>query len=300
MVALVSFLRVVVSWVARRGVVKAAELLGVGVTLDAVATGGEIFQILDRLNHLSALIVEQSTGLDLGGDLSRKSVAKAIAEKAGVPLRDPFDKDILREDLDRYAVAQIYDRSGVAIRSLSDKQGLIEDLESHALDQLQAKTGYRLSSLTDATAVKEDLMSIGMQIAQDRTGVPLAGIKTPDDAKDALIAWATPLVFDRLLAAVPSDESLAGGNTLIHQIKQRLGPGSAGLSSREIVRAVHSHIVASSVDLLVRAPATGKVDRRRLQLRWAQKKFRERHKKREIYVPLGFVAETRYVGGDNG
>ena len=265
-VAVYDLVAAAVVWVVRNKVV---SIVTAEFPVEFLARMGDssVVDLLDKARRVTLSIIADAAGVEVNLDLPiGQALAELVVRQSGVPIRTLFDREMLREDL-----------------------------EAYALDTLQAKSGYRLSSLTDAEKVKGDMMAIGMQIAQDRTGLPLAGVETPEQARDVLVTWAAPIVYDRLLTAVPSDESLAGGDTLLHQIRQRLGSAGEDLSSREIVRAVHSHIVASSVNLLVKAPATGKVDRRRLQLRWAQKKFRERHGKREIYVPLGFRVSSEYV-----
>lgn len=236
---------------------------------------------VDEVIEAFWLAVYQVLGAAIGEELNTSmplghALADAITRRSGVPIRTLFDRDLLREDL-----------------------------EAFALDQLQAKSGYRLSSLTDAAKVKGDLQEIGLQIVQDRTGVPLAGAGAePENIKAAITSWAEAQVYERLLASVPADDLLSGddsvrkgADTLVAQIQARAGGPARHLSTRQVVEALNSHVLARSLLSVVQKVDADKVTRRRLQNRWAQKKFRERHKKREIYVPLGFVVETRYVGG---
>ena len=72
------------------------------------------------------------------------------------------------------------------------------------------------------------------------------------------------------------------------------------MSSRDIVRALHSHVLGATIAMVPQVSGGSKVDRRRLQVRWAQKKFRERHGKRQLYVPLGFEVSTTFVGKSDG
>lgn len=187
------------------------------------------------------------------------------------------------------------------MRNVFDPQMIREDLESFALDQLKERSGYRLSSLTDTAKVRGDLGNIGLAIVQDRTGIPVAGLASVEDAKQAILDWAAPQIYDRLLHDVPADVAEAGAagvgvETLISQIRARAGVHGQDVSSREIVRAIQSHVLASSIVMIPSVSGGSKVDRRRLQVRWAQKKFRERHGKRQLYVPLGFEVSTTYTG----
>ncbi|MBN8516802.1 MAG: hypothetical protein J5X22_09390 [Candidatus Accumulibacter sp.] len=256
-----------VAWVARR---KAWEVV-VGYKAADFATrfiaDEQLAEVVRKMERVAADMVQEQTGLPLNGELSVHGFANAFVSLTGIPIRNLFDRDMLREDL-----------------------------ESFALDQLQAKSGYRLSSLTDAEKVKGDLQAIGLTILQNKSGVPVAGAQNADDMRRMLIDWAEPIIYQRLQSQVGVEGVTA--ETLVSAISARVkDKHGRPYSNRQIVTAINAQIAANTVSSAIEFNGTDKVTRRRLQLRWAQKKFRERHKGRSLYVPLGFVADVSLIGG---
>lgn len=279
--AVVSLVTWLIQWVARRKLTEWAVLAvggravgEIGIDVAALWTDTDMGEFRAKVYRVIAGLAGERLGiaLDPSDPISVHSFTNAVVVKSGVPLRNVFDGEMVKQDL-----------------------------ESFSLDQLAAKSGYRLSSLTDATKVKGDLGNIGLAIVQEKTGIPVAGLASIEDAKQVILDWAAPQIYDRLLHDVPLDVAAAGIDgggveTLISQIRARAGVHGQDVSSREIVRAIQSHVLASSIVMIPQASGGSKVDRRRLQLRWAQKKFRERHGKRQLYVPLGFEVSTTFTG----
>lgn len=279
--AVVSLVTWLIQWVARKKLTEwvvlavGGKAVGeIGIDVAALWTDTDMGEFRARVYRVIAGLAGERLGiaLDPSDPLSAHSFTNAVVTRAGVPLRNVFDPQMIREDL-----------------------------ESFALDQLKERSGYRLSSLTDTAKVRGDLGNIGLAIVQDRTGIPVAGLASVEDAKQAILDWAAPQIYDRLLHDVPADVAEAGAagvgvETLISQIRARAGVHGQDVSSREIVRAIQSHVLASSIVMIPSVSGGSKVDRRRLQVRWAQKKFRERHGKRQLYVPLGFEVSTTYTG----
>lgn len=279
--AVVSLVTWVLQWIARRkllewvGLTIAGGKVGdVGLQVASLWSDEDIREFGNRFNMVGVGMAREYLGIELNPSepWSAHSFTNAVVVKCGVPLRNIFDRQMIREDL-----------------------------ESFALDQLSSKSGYKLSSLTDTAKVKGDLQNIGLAIVQERTGIPVAGLASIDDAKQAMLDWAAPQVYERLLRDVPGEVAAAGMagesvETLISQIRERAGVHGQDVSSRDIVRALHSHVLGATIAMVPQVSGGSKVDRRRLQVRWAQKKFRERHGKRELYVPLGFEVSTTFVG----
>ena len=279
--AVVSLVTWVVQWIARRkllewvGLTVAGGKVGdVGLQVASLWSDEDIREFGNRFNMVGVGMAREYLGIELNPSepWSAHSFTNAVVVKCGVPLRNIFDRQMIREDL-----------------------------ESFALDQLSSKSGYKLSSLTDTAKVKGDLQNIGLAIVQERTGIPVAGLASIDDAKQAMLDWAAPQIYERLLQDVPGEVAAAGMagesvETLISQIRERAGVHGQDVSSRDIVRALHSHVLGATIAMVPQVSGGSKVDRRRLQVRWAQKKFRERHGKRELYVPLGFEVSTTFVG----
>ena len=283
--AVVSLVTWVVQWIARRkllewvGLTVAGGKVGdVGLQVASLWNDSDINEFKNGLYRVIVGMAREYLGVELNPSdpISVHSFTNAIVAKSGVPLRNVFDGPMVKEDL-----------------------------ESFALDQLASKSGYKLSSLTDTAKVKGDLQNIGLAIVQERTGIPVAGLSSIDDAKKAMLDWAAPQVYERLLRDVPGEVAAAGlagesVETLISQIRARAGVHGQDVSSRDIVRALHSHVLGATIAMVPQVSGGSKVDRRRLQVRWAQKKFRERHGKRQLYVPLGFEVSTTFVGKSDG
>lgn len=287
--AVVSLVTWLIQWIARRkllewvGLAVAGGKVGdVGLQVASLWSDHDINEFSNAFDRVVVGMAREYLEIELNpsSPFSMHSFTNAVVVKCGVPLRNIFDGEMVKQDL-----------------------------ESFSLDQLAAKSGYRLSSLTDTAKVKGDLGNIGLAIVQERTGIPVAGLASIEDAKQAILDWAAPQIYDRLLHDVPLDVAAAGLDgggveTLISQIRARAGVHGQDVSSREIVRAIQSHVLASSIVMIPQVSGGSKVDRRRLQVRWAQKKFRERHGKRQLYVPLGFEVSTTFVGkadgGDDG
>lgn len=279
--AVASLVTWLIKWIARKklvewvGLAVVGEKAGeVGLQVASLWSDEDIREFGNRFNRVGVGMAREYLGIELNPSdpWSAHSFTNAVVIKCGVPLRNIFDRQMIREDL-----------------------------ESFALDQLAEKSGYRLSSLTDTSKVKDDLRNIGLAIVQEKTGIPVAGLATVEDAKQVILDWAAPQIYDRLLHDVPGEVAAAGMEgkgveTLISQIRARAGVHGQDISSREIVRAIHSHVLGSAIALIPQVSGGSKVDRRKLQLRWAQKKFRERHGKRHLYVPLGFEVSTNFVG----
>lgn len=279
--AVVSLVTWLIQWIARRkllewvGVAVAGKQVGeVGLQVASLWSDEDINEFQRRLSGVAVGMAREYLEVELNPSepWTVHSFTNAVVVKCGIPLRNIFDKQMIREDL-----------------------------ESFALDQLADRSGYKLSSLTDTSKVKGDLGNIGLAIVQEKTGIPVAGLASIEDARQAILDWAAPQIYDRLLHDVPLDVAAAGiggggVETLISQIRARSGVHGQDVSSREIVRAIQSHVLASSIVMIPQASGGSKVDRRRLQLRWAQKKFRERHGKRQLYVPLGFEVSTTFTG----
>ena len=137
--ALIAVLQQAAGYIGRTGLLKL--VVATGAAGGAGAIGGE---------YLSALV----TG-DAGAIQKQllKAAAVVVEYETGIQLDDeePFGGNSMGS-----AVTQ---KSGVPVRNLYDKEGVREDLEHFALDQFSLKTGYQLSSLRDPERIKADVVS---------------------------------------------------------------------------------------------------------------------------------------------
>jgi hypothetical protein len=212
--------------------------------------------IIRLINH------HLNVGLAETSPFSVSNWAMAMTTKAGIPLRDIFDRDVLREDL-----------------------------ESYALDRLQAATGYRLSSLTDDAAVRRDVESIALAMIERKTGLPLSVAVSeigtdPNHIRSKLVDWCAPIVVERILSGA-DDVSKA---SMMAELRRR--SGNQGLSPDKLAQRINDAAAAVAMSALAQLPRheQSKATRRKLQLREGQRKFRAAHGRRDQYVPVGYVA----------
>ncbi len=224
--------------------------------------------VIERVAHYS--------GLQLNPDdpFSDASLAGAVGERIGVPIRSLKNVDTIREDLDGFAAAIIQDRSG-----------------------------YRVRSIQNVAVLKEDLMQIGMAEFSGRLGIPAGIMPGEGVAFDAaairvqLLAWAKAEMltqFEGEIQTAVAEISAAGGVVaLAESMNNSLNEvGSIErVTSRKIAFRVANMMATQAVADYGKIAASGsKKSRRRESLRAAQAKFRAAHGNRQVYVPLGTSA----------
>lgn len=250
-----------------------------GLVTQAIALVGRVGVV--RLLAGGALTGEIVSQVATGdpGMLAReaeKVAARVFEYRTGIILyeHDPFSGESLGS-----AVTQ---RTGVPIRNLFDKEGIRYDLEAFALDQFSVKTGYALRSLTDKEKIKADVIGIGITILEEQVGFPLSAILTDEDPRQAMIEYFTPMVIDRITKEVEERDITA--QSLIVAIQAKTG---MKFTSRQISKAINSKLIQESLQYIARKRKQGMITRRTLQNRAAQTRFRAKHGSRAQYVPIG-------------
>lgn len=242
---------------------------------------------------LTDTIITKIVGNDLKAEVYRV-VVEEVARKSGLELdpSDPFG--------DASMAGALSNKIGIPIRSLKDRQLIKEDLENYALNVVSEKSGYTLHSVTDVAVLRADMQRIGLALASDRLGIPLGVLQEDGGEFDAaavrerLLTWAKAelmagnefRVAERLqeLAAVEGVEELAA------QLNGRLAAiGSAEMvTSQQIAVQLLGRMSADAVADFGRVAKTMSKRSRRQELnRAAQAKFRAAHGNRQRYVPLG-------------
>ncbi len=256
---------------------------GVGAALAKSAYDGALSEISDAwkgdaigtLQHQIDVTAIRLINHHLDIDLSETTPwdasnwASALTRKIGVPIRNAFDRDMLREDL-----------------------------ESYALDKLQSSTGYRLSSLTDEAAIRKDIELIALAMIERKTGLPLSAAVSevgtdPNHIRSKIVDWCAPIVVERILSGA-DDVSKA---SMMAELRRR--SGNQGLSADKLAQRINDAAAAVAIDALAKLPQheQSKLTRRKLQLREAQRKFRAANGRREQYVPVGYTATIDRDGG---
>lgn len=259
--AVVAVLQQAAAYIGRTGLLKLVTVTGGAAGAGAI--GGE---------YVSALVTGDAGALT---KTMLKAAAVVVEYETGIQLddEDPFGGHSMGN-----AVTQ---KSGVPVRNLYDKEGVREDLEHFALDQFSLKTGYQLSSLRDPERIKADVVAIGISIMEERMHFPLTQIMADEDPKQALIEYFTPMVIDRITKEVESRDINA--ESLIVAIQAKTG---AKFTKRQINKALNSKLIQQSLQYIAKKRQKGADTRRRLQNRAAQARFRAKHGNRSKYVRL--------------
>lgn len=194
---------------------------------------------------------------------------------------------------------EIAAKSGIALRDITDRKMVQEDLTAYALQMLEDRTGYRLSSLTNVELLKGDMLRIGAGVVGERTGIVLTNLESVEAIKADLLAWAKDQVMVEIAADVESVMGVeyANGVSMLAYMQQVTG---REIKPVELLRGVQSAVMGQYQKSEERIAPITKADRRRLQNKMNQRIFRERHKKNsptydggglQVYVPKGSRAE---------
>lgn len=237
---------------------------------------------LDQLVGLvKAWAVEQAAyyaglSLDPEDPWSDASIAGAVGQKVGIPFRSFKDSDMIREDLDSFAV------------------GLIS-----------AKSGYQVRSIQNVATLKEDFLQIGTAELSARLGLP-AGVMPgpgavfdPVEIRAQLLTWAKAELMAQVnenvgigVADVLAAADLEGTAAELNSRLVSLGSVENVTARQLAVRIANEMATAAVVDYQRVALGASKRSRRQESLRAAQAKFRARHGNRQVYVPLGMAASV--------
>lgn len=277
-----------------------AVSLGAGVS--------SVFELMRR-GGIDQIIYEwivseaaERAGLNLSPDdpLSDASLSRALSERSGITIRSLVDKEGIKVDLMEGAAKVVRDRTGIPVRTFADKAMILEDLEAYALDQLEQRTAIRLSSLRDVEALRGDFLRIAGGVITGQTGIPLTDITSPDQIKLDLLDWAKDQAMlemgESVSAAVTAEWKK--GVSMLTMVREKLGKN---VSPRALLRGVNNAMVGR---YMVRLEAAGagvvtKAERRKLQNKMAQRRFRARGERggpmwdgrkggKNAYVPKGW------------
>lgn len=247
---------------------------------DALSDGG-FEEVWRRLRAALAAILNAMPGSEFefseadftGFQSLGAALTREVSKKAGIPLRNVLDKELLQEDLEQYALAMV-----------------------------EQRTNIRLSSLRDVNALRADFVRIAGGVITERTGIPLTDITNPEQVKLDVMSWAK----DQVLLEVGEDVHSAvsaewkNGVSMLKMVRERTGKN---VSPKALLRGVNDAMVARYMVKVEQSGGQGmsKQDRRRLQNKMAQRKFRARADRRNgewdgrqgakvIYVPKGWAA----------
>ena len=227
-------------------------------------------------------------------DEVKKWAVVEVAERAGLQLDpdNPFS--------DASFCNALYQKTGVQFRTLLDRASVEQDLESYAIEQIQMRTGFQMTvtSFRDVEGLKLDLVNIGLYTVQQRTGIPVAQVSgTPGEwgpqIKEQLLTYAEAELRQKLAGDAQNIAAKMGElvdlDALAGQINQRLSDigSTQDIDVRGLALSIAQQVSAGAVNRFqVQAAKMNKQDRRAVQNREAQRRFREKWGDRRQYVPL--------------
>lgn len=235
-----------------------------------------------------------------GGDIWEAVKAWAVEEVArrsglGLDPADPFS--------DASMAGAVGARIGVTVRSLKDPNMIREDLENYAVGLISQRVGYEVRSVSNVTIMREDFQRIGCALLTERLQLPVGvlpaagGEINAAEIKQNLLGWAKAELLSQVGegVAISLEELQQIGDVegLAVQLNGRLSAmGSPeSVTARQIALHISNKLAVSAIADYGRvSEEISKRTRRQLQLRAAQSKFRAAHGNRQKYVPLGMVA----------
>lgn len=232
------------------------------------------------------------------GDLKKDiygALCDEVLERAGLSLDrdDPFS--------DASMAGAVGERLGFPLRSLKNKALIIEDMDKFVSGIVESKTGYKISSFMNASMLREDLTRIASAELTTRLGIPVGVMPQDGEAfdpvaiKERLLVWAKAELMTQMngdIQAVLSEieasgDVLAMANGLNLKLAQ-MG-SSENVTARQIAVRVASQMATKSVVEYQRAAIMStKRGRRQESLRRAQEKFRKKWGNRAQYIPVGW------------
>ena len=241
-------------------------------------------------------IVEKVYSGDLKKDVN-DAIAREAAERAGLVL-DP------ENPLSDASLANaVYQRTGIPLRTLRDQAMILEDVDTWAASMVSAKSGYSIRSVSNVAILKEDLQRTACAILTDRLGIP-AGVLPedgqsfdPEAIKTRLLAWAKAEIMTRVgeEVGISVEEIMSMGDveSVAYEINSllKMADSDMTVTGRKLaVRLVNQLAAKSVVEYQQVVEGDTKASRRRLQNRKAQERFRAKWGNRQKYVPLDMGA----------
>lgn len=259
------------------------------------------FAPVDALRRLAASVVNYLAGEELlqAEDLSGRAavdaaLARIISARSPIPVRSVLDKDVLRRDLLDGAAVLVSDKAGFPIRTLFDKDMLKEDLFSAGAGLLEQKTGVRLSNVLDPEAIKADVLAWGANRLATETGIYLSNPADMEAVKADILEFGAQMGMARIV------EDLKGAVNATDKDGVRLSAllAKAGLGNvqpADMVKNANSVLLGYANRRFAQVKVESKKERRREQLRRAQKRFRARHSQPWSSLYSGIPGGMQYV-----
>lgn len=228
---------------------------------------------------------------------------KAMAGALNYSLGTEFTADDLASEMNfkRAMGREVSGKSGILLRDITDRRTTEEDLENHALMMIEGKTGVKLSSLRNVDLLKRDFARLAGSHISEKVGIPLSNVLDPDITKAEVLEWAQDEVMIRISDSVTAavEARMAGGVSMLTAIKARIGKE---IKPALLLRSVNDAMAGRYIIRYEVYDNLSKADRRKVQLKIAQRRFRDRaNPKAELYdgraggrmayIPKGWSAD---------
>ena len=220
-------------------------------------------------------------------------IVDEVAKRSGMNLNpdDPFS--------DASMAGAVSERLGFPIRSVKDRAMIVEDVSAAAAAVISEKAGYQIRSIIDADMLREDLVRIGAAKLSEDIGIPAGvipsdgGVWDRDEIKARLLAWAKAETAADMQARFAEQASAL---ITAHNLEAVAAQMNSRLQAQESARQVTAQQLAFAmvnaivVDAVAEygeiATAVNRRSRRQEQMRRAQERFRRAHGNRQRYVPI--------------
>lgn len=248
-VALWEFAVLAVRWVLSNKVMAAALVGGASEVAEEFAPG-ELDVLYGHVRNMLAKYMNSTGDYDFTGDDFRGVVE--------------FSAGITR---------QVSRKAGIPLRNLMDKQMMVEDLENHALYIIGERSGIHLSSLRNVEVMKQDFLRIAGGVITERTGIPFTDLTDVEAVKADVMTWAQ----DQAMLAIGDDVHAAvnaewqNGVSLLQMVKDRTGKD---VSPKALLRGVNDAMVQRYMVRIEKKPGEEKRQMRRYRNMMYQRKFR--------------------------
>lgn len=258
-------------------------------------SSAEKFGLVTGAMSLTDTILTKIVGHDLKAEVLAVIVGE-VAAKTGLQL-DPAEPWS-----DASIAGALSQRTGIPIRSVKDRAMILEDIDDYAAGRVSEKLGYRISTFRDPVRMRADFDQAALAVLTAKTGIPFSPLAegealTAASIKDQIKDWArAELMLEMQGKAGEALAALGGPDVDFEALAAEMNGKLEALGSLERVTAgrvamrVAESLVRESVSRFETTAADGsKRDRRAAQLRAAQRKFRATHGNRVQYVPLGMT-----------
>lgn len=294
----------------------AVAVAGAGAAAAEVIDDEEAeFNPPEAFRRLAAKVINYFVGENLltADDLTGRAavdaaLARIVSSRAPFQVRSVLDKDILKRDLLDGAAVLVSEKAGFQIRTLFDKEMLKEDVFSAAAGLLEQRTGVRLSNVMDPEQIKADVLAWGANRLAVETGIYLSNPADMEAVKADILEFGAQMGLARVV------EDLSGALNATDKDGARLAQlldraGLKNVKAPDMVRNANAVLLGYADRRFAQVKKETKEERRKAQLRKAQKRFRARHSQPwsssytgipggMTYVPVGGYKAGR--GKDGG